>query len=63
MQLVVSNMEIKKLYTVKEVADILRVNTDSVYNLIKSKQLSAVKIGTIKIRPEALDSFLKSNEI
>lgn len=56
-------MEIKKLYTVKEVADILRVNTDSVYNLIKSKQLSAVKIGTIKIRPEALDTFLKSNEI
>lgn len=59
----VNYMEIKKLYTVKEVADILRVNTDSVYKLIKSKQLQAVKIGTIKIRPEALDDFLKSTEI
>ena len=59
----VNNMEIKKLYTVKEVADILRINTDAVYKLIKLKQLQAVKIGTIKIRPEALDNLLKNNEV
>ena len=53
-------MEIRKLYTVKEVAEILRVNTDTVYRLIKNKELSAVKIGNIKIRPEDLERYLKT---
>ncbi len=56
-------MDIRKLYTVKEVADLLRVNTDTVYRLIKNKKLNAVKIGNIKIRPEALDDFLKSAQV
>ena len=55
--------ERKKLLTVKEVAAILRVNTDSVYVLIKAKKLAAVRIGTIKIRPEALEDFIKSSEV
>ena len=52
--------ERKKLLTVKEVAAILRVNTDSVYEFIKAKKLAAVRIGTIKIRPEALEDFIKA---
>lgn len=55
--------ERKKLLTVKEVAAILRVNTDSVYEFIKAKKLAAVRIGTIKIRPEALEDFIKSSEV
>ena len=35
----------------------------SVYEFIKAKKLAAVRIGTIKIRPEALEDFIKSSEV
>lgn len=46
------------LYTVKEVAKLLKTNADYVYNLIKSKLLPVLKIGSFKIRAEALSEFL-----
>ncbi len=50
------------LYNVKEVSKILKTNTDYVYSLIKSKLLPALKIGSYKIRAEALEDFLTKYE-
>lgn len=56
------NMNEKILYTVKEVSDIIHTNPTYVYKLIKLGLLPALKLGSYKIRHEALISFLKSNE-
>ena len=48
------------LYTVKEVANLLKVNKNYVYTAIKKGELEAIKIGSIKITKEALDAFIKS---
>ena len=40
------------LYTVKEAAKILRVNTSAVYRLLNEKQLIGLRLGSIKIRGE-----------
>lgn len=50
------------LYNVKEVSKILKTNTDYVYSLIKSKLLPVLKIGSYKIRAEALEEFLTKYE-
>lgn len=51
-----------KLYTVKEVSEIIHTNTNYVYNLIRKGFLPAMKLGNYKIRAEALDEFLKESE-
>lgn len=38
----------------------LRVNRNFVYKLIKDGELEAVKIGSIKVRKEALAEYVKS---
>lgn len=52
----------EKLYTVKETAGILKVNTHYVYDLINHGLLPALKLGSWKIRDEAIESFLKKYE-
>ena len=47
------------LYTVTEVAKLLKVNRNFVYNLIKNGELEAVKIGSIKVRKEALNRYVE----
>jgi len=49
----------QKLYTVKEVSEILRTNTTYVYGLIKSGLLPNIIIGTKKIPHDALSRFLE----
>lgn len=51
------------LLTVAEVAKILKVNRNFVYNLIKNGELEAVKIGSIKVKQEALNRYIESNVI
>lgn len=51
-----------ELYTVKEVSKILKVNVHKVYDLIRSGMLPALKLGSIKIRKESLNEFLKKYE-
>jgi len=46
------------LFTVPEVAKILKTNTDYVYKLQKSGQLKFLKIGRLKCRKETLEQFL-----
>ena len=50
------------IYSVPEVAEILKTNKSYVYKLIKSGSLPCIKIGHIKIRHEALASFLEKAE-
>ncbi|MFT3951691.1 MAG: helix-turn-helix domain-containing protein [Oscillospiraceae bacterium] len=50
------------LYTVKEVSEIIHTNKAYVYSLIKSGLLPALKLGSFKIRKEALLQFLSENE-
>lgn len=50
------------LYTVREVSKILKCNTSFVYKLINEGQLPAIKLGSVKVRKEALEAFLKRLE-
>lgn len=46
------------LYTVKEVASILKTNVDYVYKLNKAGLLRFMKIGSLKCRKSTLEAFL-----
>jgi len=50
------------LYTVQEVAELLKTNGTFVYKLINSGALPALKLGRMKVRKEALEDFLERNE-
>lgn len=50
------------VYTVEEAAKLLKTNSNTVYELIRAKQLPALKLGRIKIRRVALLEFLEKNE-
>ncbi len=54
------NMD-KIIFTVSEVAEILRVNKVFVYDLIKARRLRAVKIGSTKIYKKDLLEFIENN--
>lgn len=52
-----------KLFTVAEVAEVLKTNKNTVYQLINSGQLPAVKgIGRTKISEEAFINYIKEVE-
>ena len=52
-----------KLYTVAEIAEILKVNKNAVYELINSGELPAIKgLGRIKISEEAFYNYIKKIE-
>ncbi|GAA0733747.1 helix-turn-helix domain-containing protein [Clostridium oceanicum] len=47
------------LYTVDEVASILKVNRNAVYDLIRSGNLVALKLGRLKVTKPMILKFLK----
>ncbi|MBV7271619.1 helix-turn-helix domain-containing protein [Clostridiaceae bacterium UIB06] len=47
------------LYTVEEVAAILKVNKNAVYDLIRNGLLTALKLGRLKVTKPTLLSFLR----
>lgn len=49
----------KPLYTVKEASKVLKVNADSVYDLIRKRQLPALRLGAMKIRGSDLERFIE----
>ena len=51
------------LLTVAEVAKMLRVNRNFVYKLINTGELEAVKIGSIKVKKEALTKYVNDKRI
>lgn len=50
------------LYTVKEVAELLKTNIDYVHKLRKAGLLPFLKIGQYKVRKQSLELFLKRYE-
>jgi excisionase family DNA binding protein len=51
---------ISHFYTIRETAQKLDISEESVRDLIKAKELRAVKIGQWRINPIDLDAFIKS---
>ena len=51
------------LYTVTEVAKLLKVNKNFVYKIINNGELEAVRIGSIKVRKEALNQYVEQQRI
>ncbi len=50
------------LYTVGEVAKILKTNVNYVYELRKAGLLRFMKLGTLKCRKSTLEAFLEKND-
>lgn len=50
----------KPLYTVKEVSEILKVNTSTVYELIRTEQLPKFKLGSLKVKGIDLENFINN---
>jgi excisionase family DNA binding protein len=52
-----------KLLTVKEVADQLQVCDETVYRMIRQKELKAVKVrGRIRVTSAAVEEYIKEQE-
>lgn len=51
------------VYTVSEVANLLKVNRNFVYDAIKRGELKAIRIGSIKIRHDDLMSYINEREV
>lgn len=47
------------LYTVEEVASILKINKNAVYDLIRKGILTALKLGRLKVTKPTLLKFLR----
>jgi len=52
--------DIKKYLTVRQVAKKLDYTEEWVRDLIKAKQIKAVKIGKWRIKPSELNAFIRS---
>ena len=50
------------LLTVREVAELLKVNKNYVYNVIKRGELKSVNIGSIKVKRKELEEYIESKE-
>ena len=51
--------EIKKFYSLEEIADMLQVTKRTLYNYIYSGKLRATKVGKYwRVSPESLQTFL-----
>lgn len=50
----------KPLYTVREVAEVLMINLNSVYDLMNSGELPYLKLGSRKVRGSDLEKFIES---
>ena len=50
------------LYTVSEVSELIKTNTEYVYKLIRAGLLPVLKLGSYKVRRTALIEFLSKYE-
>ena len=50
------------MYTIPEVAELLKTNDSYVYKLIKAGLLPCLKLGRFKVRRQAIEDFLERNE-
>lgn len=59
--LIYNERAMEKLFTLKEVAKILRVSERTILRYLKSGKLKASKAGQWRIKESDLDEFLKEN--
>lgn len=50
---------INRLLTITEVAQVLHINRNSVYDLIRHGHLKALKLGSLKVSTFELEDFMK----
>lgn len=50
------------IYTVREVATILRTSPNYVYKLIEKGCLPAIRLGSVRILKKSLEQFLTTNQ-
>lgn len=50
----------EKLYTIKEVSELLKCNVNRVHELRKSGLLKCLKLGSYKVTEASLDKFLST---
>lgn len=50
----------ERLYTVREVAGILQINRNKVYDLIKKGFIKSLNLGSLRVRESALQNFLET---
>lgn len=50
------------VYTVREVATILRTSPNYVYKLIEKGYLPAIRLGSVRILKKSLEQFLMANQ-
>lgn len=54
----------KRVYTVKEISEILGISRSAAYELVKKDEFKSVRIGaTIRISKSSFDAWLDSREI
>lgn len=53
------NKDNLRLFTIREVAERLKMNRAAVYELIKSGNLQALKLGSLKVSSYELERFIK----
>jgi excisionase family DNA binding protein len=52
-----------KVYTVEEVAELLKVNPRTVYKMVQQSEIRSVRAGRqIRITGEALDAYLRGEQ-
>lgn len=51
----------KILYTVSEVSELLKINKNAVYELLKKRRLQGLKLGSMKVTKKELLRFLEDN--
>lgn len=57
-----SKLSESRFLTVQEVADLMRVSSMTVYRLIKSNELRAVRVGrSFRVREEDVDGYLQQS--
>lgn len=49
----------EKVYTVKEVSELLKVNINTVHKFRKSGLIKFMKLGSYKVRESSLEEFLE----
>lgn len=49
----------EKIYTIKEVSQLLKVNVNTVHKYRKSGLLKCLKLGSLRVRESALQEFLE----
>ena len=63
-QRIIEPCDDKRVYTVNEVAAILRVSRTSAYRFIKTGQFKSIYVGTmLRISKESFDEWLQENQI